>query len=202
MKKLWLMLAVAIVSGCAPEADDPNGEDLDQAEPEALGGLSLSLSSSDSQGRTYRLRNATFTIANDYWYYDGGVPETTVLSTEDDPSADQLTVRLVPNYYRVELGGDWYIERLTATGPERVQQVVLLNGPVQGTYVNQNWNTEIHFQFGVDGTLIDFRHGDLTIDIDIELPGESPRDAGLPFPRLDAGRPIPRDAGAIPVIID
>ncbi|MEY4512461.1 MAG: hypothetical protein RLZZ450_4583 [Pseudomonadota bacterium] len=201
MKRLWLVLAVAIVGGCAPEANDPQDEGVDRAEPEALGGLSLSLTSGDSRGRTYRLRNATFSIANDYWYYDGGVPQTTVLSTEDDPTADQLTVRLVPNSYRVTLGGDWYIERLTANGAERIQQVVLLNGDSQYAYVNQDWNTEIHFQFGVDGTLIDFRHGDLNIDIDIELPGDHSADGGTPFPRLDAGFPIRRDSGA-PIIID
>lgn len=201
MKRLWLILAVAIVGGCAPEANEPTDEGLLPVEPEALGGLSLSLTSADSQGRAYRLRNATFSIANDYWYYDGGAPQTTVLSTEDDPSASQLSVRLVPNPYRVTLGGDWYIERLTATGAERVQQVVLLNGDSQYAYVSQNWNTEIHFQFGVDGTLIDFRHGDLSIDIDIELPGDVPADAGGPFRRDASIPPTFRDAG-VGVIID
>ena len=203
MKQLWWVLAATVVCvGC--EGDTSRGTDTapeTSAAPE-LGGISLALTSVDSQGRPYRLRNATFTISQDYWYYDGGVPETTVLSTEDDPNAAQLTVRLVPGQYRVTLGGDWYIERLGAGGAERVQQVVLLQDPTQYAYVGQNWNSELQYQFGVDGTLIDFRHGDLTIDIGIELPGDPPPDAGwgYPYPSYDAGTPLPVDAGVI--IID
>jgi len=204
MKRLgWLLAAAVVCGGCADASNDTDDTPEPAAQSE-LGGLSLALTSVDSQGRPYRLRNATFSITSDYWYGDGGLPQTTVLSTEDDPNADQLTTRLVPGYYRVTLGGDWYIERLGAGGPERVQQVVLLDEATQFTYVGQDWNNELRFAFGVDGTLIDFRHGDLTIDISIELPGDGPRDAGPiypPFPSYDAGTPIYRDAG-IGIIID
>jgi hypothetical protein len=199
MKRLSWMLALAIASGCAADVDAPKDQHGDRAEPQALGGLALALTSVDSQGRAYRLRNATFTIVPDYyWYSDAGSAQTTVLSTEDDPTADRLTVRLVPNSYLVTLGGAWYIERLTPTGPERVQQVVLLDGgETQYAYVNQDWNSEVHYRFGVDGTLLDFRHGDLSIAIDIELPGDRPADAGSPFPSVDASFPSVRDAGVI-----
>jgi hypothetical protein len=202
MKRLWWALAATVVcSGCDASPTQEAGE-ADEApegiETPELGGLSLALTSVDSQGRSYRLRDATFSIAQDYWYYDGGVPQTTVLSTEDDPNASQLKVRLVPGQYLVTLGGDWYIERLSAGGAERVQQVVLLDSPTQYTYVSQDWNSELQYQFGVDGTLVDFRHGDLTIDIGIELPGDQPPDAGqgYPYPGYDAGVPPARlDAG-------
>jgi hypothetical protein len=188
-----------VCGGCEGDASRDTNQVPEGVETPELGGLSLALTSVDSQGRPYCLRNATFTISQDYWYYDGGVPETTVLSTEDDPNANQLTVRLVPGQYRVTLGGDWYIERLSAGGAERVQQVVLLDDPSQFTYVSQNWNSELHYQFGVDGTLIDFRHGDLTIDIGIELPGDQPPDAGpfYPYPSYDAGTPVRYDAAVI-----
>jgi hypothetical protein len=199
MKRLLLILAAAGAigsTGCAedsaPETDDPSAN----VEANELGGLSLSLTSYDSQGRAYRLRNATFTIQPSYWYGDGGVSAETVLSTETDPNADRLSVRLVPGQYTVYLGGEWYIERLTASGPERVEKVALLSETAQWAYVGQDWYTDLEFRFGVDGELIDFRHGDLNIDIAIELPGEGPypyHDSGVMYPSYDAGSPTPPD---------
>jgi hypothetical protein len=187
------MLLVLMFGACA--TDDGNHDDESQQEQEAVGGLSLSLVSTDSQGRVYRLRNATFTVDSDYYYYyDGGAPPPAkVLSTEDDPDADRLTVRLVPGSYRVSLGGKWYLERMTASGYEIVKQSVLLSEAVQYAYIGDEWNYDLDFRFGVDGTLIDFRHGDLNIDISVELPGENHGyDAGS-FPVYDAG--VALDAG-------
>lgn len=222
MTRLWMLLAAAAIgsSGCVADAGGTHDQGPAETEVKQLGGLSLSLTSSDSQGRPYRLRNAFFTVQSDYYAwgggYDGGTPQPpTVVSTEDDPDAERLSVRLVPGQYRVSLGGDWYIERLTATGPERVEQVVLLTESSQYAYVGQDWNYDLEFRFGVDGTLIDFRHGDLNIDISIELPGEGPAgydagygyDAGSPYypeyPSYDAGiAPGPRDGGRVEVIED
>jgi hypothetical protein len=199
MKRLLLIMAAAGAIGSAGCAEDSaSGKDDPSAnvEVDELGGLSLALTSYDSQGRAYRLRNATFTILPNYWYGDGGVSTETVLSTETDPNADRLSVRLVPGQYTVYLGGEWYIERRTANGPERVEKVVLLSETVQWAYVNQEWFTDLEFRFGVDGELIDFRHGDLNIDIAIELPGEGPyRDSGImyPYPTYDAGVMFPTD---------
>jgi hypothetical protein len=182
---LTLMSAVTLFgAGCAVDDAAPEERAAEvPGESEAeVSGLSLSLSSTDSQGRTYRLRNATFTVRAAYeWFGDGGVPSGgTVLSTETDPSADRLSLRVASGYYEVALGGDWYIERLTPNGPERVEQVALLTEQTQFTYVGDGWNYDLEFRFGVDGTLIDFRHGDLNIDIGIELPGEAQSyDAGV-----------------------
>jgi hypothetical protein len=169
------------------------------------------LRSVDSRGRSYRLRNATFAVDSNYWWYDGGAPPpSTVLSSEDDPDADRLSVRLVPGEYRVTLGGDWYIERLADNGPERVQQVALLTDATQYAYISDQWYYDLEYRFGVDGTLLDFRHGDLNIDIGIQLPGEpSPGypwtdggivvDGGIEI-SYDAGPPTPStDAGVLPI---
>jgi len=204
MKRLRFILAVGaiggsvVVGGCVADTKPGTDEAPAEAEQIELGGLSLALTSSDSQGRAYRLRNASFTIEADYyWGYDAGVgPSTTVVSTETDPDADRISVRLTPGPYRVTLGGDWYIERLSSAGAERVEQVVLLGEPMQYAYVGQDWYYDLEFRFGVDGTLLDFRHGDLNIDIAIELPGDRPSyDGGTPFP-VDAGSP--RDAALYP----
>jgi hypothetical protein len=178
----WMLFAALVFGGCAEDTanDDPAG----QTEQDAVSGISLALRTVDSQGVSYRLRNATFTVYSDTWYYDGGAaPAGQVLSTETDPDADRLNLRLVPGPYRVELGGDWYLERLGVNGPERVEQVVLLTESVQWTYVYNGWNSDLDYRFGVGGELVDFRHGDLNIDISVELPGEGPTDGGFyPYP--------------------
>lgn len=192
MKRLLLVLAAAVLgSACATDSPHASDDRPYDSEASGLSGMSLSLTGTDTQGRPYRLRNATFTVDPAYYYYgnDGGAPPaSTVLSTETDPDATSLSVRLVPGQYAVTLGGSWYIERLTASGPEHVAQVVLLNEQTQYTYISQDWNYSLAFRFGVDGTLIDFRHGDLTIDIAIELPGDHTSDGG-DF-GYDASRPV------------
>jgi hypothetical protein len=189
----WLWAAL-MLGACADGAtqDDMQHELEDPSNEDAIGGLSLALTSVDNQGRSYRLRDAVFSISSEYgWYYDGGTPPPpTTLSTETDPDADRLTARLLPGGYRVALEGDWYLERLGPNGPQRVQQAVLLTNAVQYAYIYDGWNYDLDFRFGVDGTLIDFRHGDLNVDISIELPGEGPG-----YPWYDASLPLPVDAG-------
>ncbi|HEY6879698.1 MAG TPA: hypothetical protein VI299_16840 [Polyangiales bacterium] len=85
-----------------------------------------------------------------------------------------ISVRLVPGPYRVSLGGAWYLERMTASGAQRIEKSALLSEPIQCAYIGNKWYTDLEFRFGVDGTLIDFRHGNLNIDIRFELPGEGP----------------------------
>lgn len=192
MKRLLLVLAAAVLSSaCATDSPHAPEDRPYDSEANGLSGMSLSLTGTDTQGRPYRLRNATFTVDPAYYYYtnDGGAPPpSTVLSTETDPDATSLSVRLVPGQYAVTLGGSWYIERLTPSGPEHVAQVVMLNEQTQYTYISQDWNYNLAFRFGVDGTLIDFRHGDLTIDIAIELPGDHASDGG--YLQYDASRPV------------
>jgi hypothetical protein len=209
MKRLWLVLTVGAVggfggaSGCVADSDPRSGETVGEIEQKELGGLSLSLVSNDSQGRAYRLRNATFNIQPEYWGYDGGAaPSATVLSSESDPDAARLSVRLVPGPYRVTLSGDWFVERLSPAGYERVEQVALLTEPTQYAYIGQDWYYDVEYRFGVDGTLIDFRHGDLNIGIAIELPSDGPSyDGGFPVPgdagpSVDGGVPLPVDGGS------
>lgn len=199
MKHSWLILAATLLgSSCAsPDADSP-AEQTPSHDESAVSGLTLALTSADSQNRLYRLRAATFTVQrqDSWWGGDAGsASSSTTLFTEDDPDADQLSVRLTPGAYTVELGGEWYLERITPNGPERVEQVVLLGAPVQFAFVDSGWNYDVEFRFGVDGTLIDFRYGDLNIGIGIELPGEQgSRDAGI---QVDGGFGF-ADGGVLP----
>ncbi len=207
MKQLCVTIFLALASAsCAADSADSAQETSDHDEAE-VGSLQLSLTTSDSQGRQYRLRSAEFTISSNYYYYppyypygDGGAGFYTVVSTETDPDAPSINLRLVPGDYYVALGGAWYLERLTPNGPERIEKAVLLSEGYQYAYIYHQGVSFVSFRFGVDGDLIDFRHGDLNIGFEVELPGESdyPYDGGVPFPR-DAGPiPIGFDAGVFP----
>ena len=187
MKRLTLCMLVLLgVVGCASDGGPHEDTETKPSESE-IGNLSLSLTGTDSQGRVYRLRNAEFVVSSGpYWgewpgvSYDGGTPFSTVVSTESDPDADTIRLRLVPGEYTVRLQGTWYVERLTPDGAERVQRVVLLSEPYQYAYVYHNSAFRVAFRFGIDGDLIDFRHGDLQIEPEFELPGDSDYDAGWP----------------------
>jgi hypothetical protein len=192
------MMMVVASAGCGEETEPSTGNetpelpDQDHVEPS---GIALELVAIDSQGRSYRLRNADFIIQPYYYYYygDGGVSAPQTVSTEANPSASRIEVRLLPGQYMVTLAGDWYLERLVGTAVERVQKVVLLSERTQYAYIADRSFVSLDFRFGVDGDLIDFRYGNLNIDISIEVPGD-PRgfDAGYPYypyPSHDAGTP-------------
>lgn len=221
MKHLGLAIAVSLGAVSCADGSHQSYEQSQQGEETAsIGSLSLNLTGADSLGRQYRLRNASFYITSDYYYpygemqpgfpapfpgNDGGVGFSTTVSTEDDPDASEISLRLVPGSYFVALEGDWYVERLTPTGPERVEQVVLLTEQYQYAYVYHNGVSNVAFRFGIDGELIDFRHGDLVIDAEFELPGDSdypyPTDGGpgMPPTSRDAGSDTVQDAGVAPM---
>lgn len=220
MNRLWLAVAFSLgVASCAEETTRVPDESTQKTDDEQkLGHLSLSLTGTDSRGRQYRLRNAEFYVYGGYYYpysdypyddypyptkpgyypypgSDGGAGFSTLVSTETDPDAASINLTLVPGQYYVQLQGEWYVERLTENGAERVERVVLLTDPYQYTYIYNGGYSYLPFRFGVDGELIDFRHGELAIAAEFELPEDSQ------YPSYDAGYPLPpirRDAGVRP----
>jgi hypothetical protein len=193
MKKSYAMLFAVVLGVGACNDGTPVNESSEQLEEGELGNLSLNLTGSDTAGRQYRLRGAQFSI----WGYpdlpqpvsDGGFGGySTTVTTETDPNAAVITLRVVPGYYQVNLDStSWYLERLTDMTWERVEQVALLSPAYQSVYVYNAGVSSVNYRFGVDGELIDFRAGDLQIGIEIEQPGEGPGDAGFPFPGLFGG---------------
>jgi hypothetical protein len=49
---------------------------------------------------------------------------------------------------------------------------VLLSPAAQYVYIYHQSTTYVNYAFGVDGKLIDFRHGDIDISISIERPAD------------------------------
>jgi hypothetical protein len=187
MKLQALMIATALTFAAC---DSSNGQpSSNEQEPnDEVGTLALNLIGSDTDGRQYRLRSAEFLITS---YYsepfpipsDGGSGsyfEQTV-SSEDNLDEARISLKVVPGYYQISLTTpDWYLERNNAGTWERVEQAVLLSSYYQSAFVYNQAVVAVNFRFGVDGTLIDFRSGDLSIGIEIEQPGEGPGDAGFP----------------------
>lgn len=181
---LWLL-------SCA----DAGGGDDGVSMPRARGVVRLALTAADSAGVQYRLRNAEFEISGyPDGYYPGMWPDddggmsagtggrpgyppgyvTVVVSSETDPEAEFITMKLIPGVYSIALrSDDWYLERATDGGEfERVERAVLLSPRYQSVYVWDGGVSYVDYTFGVDGELIDFRSGELQIGISIEKPGE------------------------------
>ena len=176
-----LVVATLATTYLACNGQAPPPQDLEPKGP--YGTLALNLTGSDSKGRQYRLREAEFDVAPYTYYYPGDPYQQSnviTLSTEADPDAATLTARLVPGTYTVTLSNRlWYLERLTEEGYEQVEQAVLLSPAQNYVYVYDRGTSDVFFTFGVDGEVIDFRHGDVRINILIQTPDE---DGGVPPP--------------------
>jgi hypothetical protein len=173
--KLSILLVPALLSfGCSSEPGRSPAAQTPTAEP-TLGQLDMELLGSDSAGNPYRLRNATFQIYGNYFFVpvegDAGDLSHTV-SSDTDPDATTISTRLLPGAYTVTLDNGWFLEKVTATGAERVDQSILLSPSSQYTYVYDRQTTDVIYTFGVDGTLIDFRLGSLNIGFNVEHPNE------------------------------
>jgi hypothetical protein len=165
-----------------------------QATPAATdpGMLRLPVIGVSPRGDTYRLRNATFDVSGcpdsnpmfpgGYAGVGGAVASQCVnlsLSTESAPdAATSITQRVLPGYYSVSLRTGWRLEQLAGMTWQPVDQVLLLSPAVQNVYVWDHSYTELRYSFGVDGQLIDFQYGDITITIDVRRPEESGGVAG------------------------
>ena len=176
-----LATTILACSGQAPPRQD--------VEPEGpFGTLALNLTGQDRFGTQYRLREAEFDVAP-YSYYPYPDPNqqsnAITLSTETDPESATLTARLLPGTYTVTLSNRlWYLERLTEDGPEPVEKSVLLSPATVYAYVYDRGTSDVYFTFGVDGELIDFRHGNVRININVETRDE---DGGVPPVDQDGG---------------
>ena len=176
---LAISSAVALTAmGACGNNDKGPGDPVANVDKDEYGTLSLALIGADDQGTQYRLRNASFDIYNYDYYYPYPYPyppypePTSVnVSSETNPDDPFITQKLVPGSYIVQLANqDWYIERLTPSGPEVIAESVLLSEAQQYAYIYDREESAVYFRFGVDGKLIDFRAGALKIGVEFERP--------------------------------
>lgn len=185
VETIWVLVAgLMAASGCAGTE-----------ETEARGTLALALTSSDSNGTSYRLRNATFRVEG--WPSVGGdaigsvdaglsqdagpiltdsgswsPPYVETLSSEDDIDSPFLESVLLRGSYEVTLEPGWFLERVDAEGATPVE-AILLSASRQHAWIEGGHTSFVRFTFGVDGSLIDFFGGRLQIGIDVIRPGDS-----------------------------
>lgn len=207
------VLAVWAVTSCA---ESSGVEEV--AENAAEGSLTLGLTGLSPSGSSYRLRDAIFQISGCADSIDGGgyypypypayagtggtLPvageggggascSTFELSSEDDLDAPSVSKRVLPGYYTIVLLDGWHLERASTGGWADVDRALLLSPKVQQQYVWDQGAAYVNYSFGVDGDLIDFRHGDINIGISVQTPGEVGSTGGYggsyPYP-VPAGR--------------
>jgi hypothetical protein len=160
------MLALGVVGtqGVTACASDGGG-----GTQEEHGVIALPLGAYASSGTRYRLRNATFVIEDPYAYGEGGgsnVPETIVVSSEDDPDADSINLSVEQGYYRIRLQPGWHVEKQAEGGAFSEVEAQLLSGNYQWVYVSPRSTSWARFSFGIGGRAVWF-NGNLNIDISV-----------------------------------
>ncbi|MDF3068462.1 MAG: hypothetical protein K0R38_4063 [Polyangiaceae bacterium] len=140
---------------------------------EEHGTLRVPLSTQGPSGTSYRLRDATFEIRNQYYYYsnaggEGGVgstPQVVTVSSESDPNASSISVSRERGYYYVRLLPGWRMEKVEG-GVATDVEATLLSNENQGVYVNAHSTSWIEYQFGIGDRALWF-NGDLNLQIQV-----------------------------------
>jgi len=135
----------ACSKGSAPPPTGTGGGDV--------GNLRMSLTAI-ANGHTYRLRQATFVIT--------GATSTTVLETESQPDAPALTTVLDVGSYSVLLSGEWFLERVDASGPVHVNATLTSSNPAS-FQITAGATTGVPFQFSTDGTVVTIGTGTVSV---------------------------------------
>jgi hypothetical protein len=169
-RKLGLTLAVGLtlaavsVAGCSGEGDVSERE---------VGTLALPLSTQGPSGAEYRLRDATFQITNQYWYYGydsdssagqgGAAGQSLTVSSEEDPTARSISVDVERGYYYVRLLPGWRLEKVEGDEASDVE-ATLLSESTQWVYVSPRSTSFVEFGFGLGDRQLWF-NGKLNVDL-------------------------------------
>jgi hypothetical protein len=139
-------LPIASVAACSSE---PPGD--------GSATLTVPLTSTASNGTTYRLRNGTFAVAG---------PQTTTLSTETTPGAPSLQATLTTGNYKITLQQGWSMEQSTATGVTTVTAV--LTSPNPATFaIADNATSNVAYTFNVNGQPVQLGNGTLNVTTNV-----------------------------------
>ncbi|WP_437308449.1 hypothetical protein [Sorangium sp. So ce388] len=170
--------------GCA---SSPAGDDAE------LGSISLPLAAEANSGARYQLRNATFQIWRDYYWYDatgaggeggfsttgsaavsttttgggasGGNTFLTISSEDEDPDASSITVDLERGPYNVSLLPGWHFEKIEG-GTATPVEATLLSSQSFYVYVSPHSTTWAQYRFGIGDRAV-WLNGKLNIGIDV-----------------------------------
>jgi hypothetical protein len=129
------------------------------AEDADTGTVNINLTGQGDSGATYRLRDATITVA--------GPAPTVVWHTEDDPNRTSLSANVVTGAYTATVATGWRLEKVV-TGQPPVTVVATLASPNPAMFtVLPMQRTSVPLRFVVDGSVVDMNQGyDIVIDVD------------------------------------
>lgn len=191
----WLrcaMVAGWVLTGCANDG-------AAQREGAEVGTIALPLTTYGSSGVQYQLRNASFQITPQSYYYGGiggsswttttasagtaviaaggmGVggstgPGPIVVSSETDPEAPSIEVDLEQGSYQIYLLPGWSLERID-NGVATAIEAQLLSGEWQWAYVSPRSTSWVSYKFGVGDRAI-WLNGKLNVEVQVyENPDE------------------------------
>jgi hypothetical protein len=168
----WFAAILLLALGACEDASPSDRASVIDGE---LGSLEMSLIGVDADNQRYRLRGAAFEIAGTEHFTFQPVSQT--LLADDHLDDAVLRSELVYGYYTVSLHPEsWYVERVTPEGPQRVEEAVLLSPLMQHVSIQPSSVSQLGFQFGVDGDIVDFFGGRLEIGVGFQRPPQP--DAG------------------------
>ncbi len=159
-RKAYQLLCVLALAGTAGivgcSVDSANS-----SEEASVGTVEMALSSSTATS-TYRLFNASFVI-------DG--PESTVLSSSEDPTETVLSATLQTGSYTSRLQPGWVLQR--NDGGLWVSLASTLVTPEPAAFqIQDGATTNLVYQFQTDGTIITVGTGNLNVSINVTETGD------------------------------
>ena len=181
----FALVTVCAITGCA----DEHSATTEAAE---IGTVALPLTTYGPSGVRYQLRNATFEIIPQSYYYGVGgawststtaaagthvigtggfgassstAPSAIVVSSDSDPEAPSIDVELEEGSYQIYLRPGWYLDRIE-DGVSNTIEAQLLSGEWQWAYVSPRLTNWVTYQFGVGPRSIWF-NGELNIDMQV-----------------------------------
>ncbi len=131
-----------------------------------IGRLEMQLSGTSAAGVEYQLRAGTFHITG---------KADVVVSTDEDPATDAMSVELEAGEYSIELLPGWHLEQALPDGSLKpVQALLASSNPVAFT-IRERRSTNVRFRFKTWDDMLEIGNGRVVIGIDVihEL-----RDAG------------------------
>lgn len=154
-RSMGLVFALAFgglsAAGCASNAGDHGSE-----HGENVGTLALALTG-QTNGTTYRLRNAIFDITG---------PTTLSLSSETDPNSAILAATLATGGYSINLESGWSLEKVTPMGAQTVSASLVSPNPTS-FMIGSGSTASVVFQFSTDGTIVQIGTGRVEISISV-----------------------------------
>jgi hypothetical protein len=128
------------------------------AHEDSSGSLRMPLTAVSASGRLYRLRNATFDITG---------TQSTSLSSETDPAAQDLVANLPTGSYSIQLRDGWRMERQSDGGFANVAAALTSSSAVMFA-INDRQITNVAFRFAVGNDVVVVGNGTLDVGISVE----------------------------------